>query len=99
MKMLTKGILAKLPAIGATSALPNDKIKVPLKIFNPSGAGTWYVTEYNPATGEAFGLVDLHEKELGYFSLPELLAYRGRFGLPMERDLHWDGNTTLSQVK
>lgn len=98
MKLLPKAILKALPAIGTTSALPADKVKIPLKIFNPGGAGTWYITEFNPATGEAFGLADVHEKELGYISLEELQAFRGRFGLPLERDLHWNPSTTLADV-
>ena len=36
-----------------------------------------------------FGLVDLQEKELGYFSFNELSEYRGRFGLGIERDMHF----------
>jgi len=60
-----------------------------VKLFNPTGIGTWYIAAYDPATREAFGAVDLYEFELGYFSLAELTAFRGRFGLPLERDLHW----------
>ena len=33
-----------------------------------------------------FGMVDGHEKEMGYFSLKELSQFRGRFGLGIERD-------------
>lgn len=40
-----------------------------------------------------FGLVDGLDKELGYFSLTELLTVRGRFGLPIERDMHFSGKT------
>ena len=40
-----------------------------------------------------FGLVDGHEKELGYFSLKELESVRGPFGLPIERDIHWQPKT------
>ena len=36
-----------------------------------------------------FGLVDLLEKEVGYFSLTELSEYRGRFGLGIERDRYF----------
>jgi hypothetical protein len=37
-----------------------------------------------------FGLVDGHEKELGYFSLSELESVRIH-GLKIERDMHFDG--------
>jgi Protein of unknown function (DUF2958) len=36
------------------------------------------------------------EPELGYVSLVELSSVRGKLGLPIERDLHFDANKTLS---
>jgi hypothetical protein len=60
-----------------------------VKLFDPQGSWTWYLTEYDRETREAFGLVDGLEEELGYFSMVELCAFRGRFGLPLERDLGW----------
>jgi hypothetical protein len=45
-----------------------------------------------------FGLVDLQEKELGYFSLKELSAFRGRFGLGIERDRYFTP-TTIGQLR
>jgi len=47
MKILTKAILNKLPRIGSTSEMDSKDVKVPLKIFNPYGNGTWYITEFN----------------------------------------------------
>ncbi len=99
MKLLTKEILALLPTIGVTSNKKPEAILVPLKIFNPGGAGSWFITELNPETGEAFGYVTgLAEDELGYIDMAELTAFKGRFGLPLERDLYWDPKTTLAQV-
>src|SRR3972149_2845863 len=60
-----------------------------VKLFNPAGIGTWYLAEYDPATRTAYGLCVLQEAELGYVSMQEMVAFRGRFGLPIERDLHW----------
>ena len=40
-----------------------------------------------------FGLVEGHEKELGYFVLSELEEVRGPMGLPIERDLHFKPKT------
>ncbi len=40
-----------------------------------------------------FGLVEGHEKELGYFLLSELEGVRGPMGLPIERDLYWQPKT------
>ena len=59
------------------------------KFFNPSGAGTWYATEYDPETKLFFGYVSIfgdHCDEWGSFSLKELEEFRGRFGLGIERD-------------
>jgi hypothetical protein len=50
------------------------------------------------ASGLAFGLCDLGvgEPELGYVSLAELSAVRGKLGLPIERDRHFAANKTIS---
>lgn len=61
-----------------------------VKLFNPQGAGTWYIAEYDPETRIAYGLAVIQEAELGYFDMAELVEFRGRFGLPIERDLHWE---------
>jgi hypothetical protein len=37
----------------------------------------------------AWGAGEIHEREVGSFSVCELLEFRGRFGLPLERDLHY----------
>ena len=60
-----------------------------VKLFDPTGGWTWYIAAYDPDTRIAWGLVDGFEKELGDFSMEELVTMRGRFGLPLERDLHW----------
>lgn len=60
-----------------------------VKLFNPTGCGTWYIAGYDPETRQAFGAASIHEFETGYIDLSELVGFRGRFGLPIERDLHW----------
>lgn len=61
-----------------------------VKLFNPTGAGTWYLSEYDPETRTAFGITNLgYGPELGYVSMEELCALRGMFNLPIERDIHW----------
>lgn len=73
---------------------------VPLvKLFNPTGAGTWLVTELDPEDESiAFGLADLGfgTPEVGSFSIKELEAFKGPFGLGIERDLYFEGKFTLS---
>ena len=97
MMMLTKEIKKKLPPLRSTENTRGTAI-VPLKFFDPLGSWTWYAWEaeeqVNIETGEAdwlfFGLVDGFEKELGYFSLAELMSIRAPWGGPrIERDLHW----------
>jgi hypothetical protein len=61
--------------------------KAVVKLFNPSGIGTWYLSELDPERNVAFGLCCLHEKELGYVSIDELKALKcPPFGLGIERD-------------
>ena len=60
-----------------------------IKLFDPTGSWTWYISAYDPETRLALGLVDGFEKEMGYIDMAELVAFRGRFGLPIERDLYW----------
>jgi len=59
-----------------------------VKLFNPTGAGTWYLSEYDPDTRQAFGVANILDRELGYIDMAELVAFRGQFGLPIERDLY-----------
>jgi len=61
-----------------------------VKLFDPTGSGTWFISEYDPKTRQAYGRVHGQDDEYGYFWMPELVEFRGRFGLPIERDLHWE---------
>lgn len=78
-----------------------DKIensKAIVKLFNPTGAGTWYLSELNPETNVAFGLAHIHDWELGYIDLNELQAFKGQFGLGIERD-RWFDPKTLDEIQ
>lgn len=97
-KWFTKAIAAKLPGIGGTSPQDKAHTRVAVKLFNPQGAGSWFITEANLETGEAFGYVTgLGHDELGYMDLNEMRAFRGRMGLPLERDEYF-GSHTLAEV-
>ena len=91
MKLLTEEIRKKLPPLYSQDGL-GGKAVAHLKMFTPSAGWTWYATEYD-GEDTFFGLVDGHEKELGYFSLSELQKVRGPLGLPIERDLYWQPKT------
>ena len=60
--------------------------KAVVKLFNPMGNGTWYLSELDPETNIAFGLCDLGFPELGYVSLDELSNIKVSMGLGIERD-------------
>lgn len=101
MKLLTKEILATLPALYAQDGKGMEAI-VHVKFFNPCGAATWYITEGSEEDGDwrFFGLCDLFGDggELGYVMLSELQSVRLMGGLKIERDLYWTP-VPLSQVK
>tara|TARA_R100000231_G_scaffold64598_1_gene52193 strand:- start:172 stop:477 length:306 start_codon:yes stop_codon:yes gene_type:complete len=99
MKQLTKAIKDKL--IANHKAQDGTKsFKAVTKLFNPVGAGTWYLSELDPETNVAFGLCEIHEKELGYVSLDELSEYTGPLGLGIERDKYFLSNKhTLEECK
>ena len=90
MKLMTKILLKRFSKVGS-----QENIKDPLiiaKYFNPTGAGTWYATEYDPKTRTFFGYVSIFgdwNDEWGYFSLDELESFKGSFGLGIERDLYF----------
>ena len=69
------------------------EFKAEVKLFNPTGVGTWYLSELDPETNVAFGLCEIHEKELGYVSLNELSEFKGQFGLGIERDKYFTPKT------
>jgi hypothetical protein len=70
-----------------------------VKFFTPDAGATWLLTEIDPDDQDrAFGLCDLGMgyPELGYVSLSELAALRGRLNLPVERDLYFTPAKTIS---
>jgi hypothetical protein len=95
MKLLTKEVLDKLPALYSQE---NEKDPyVICKFFYPDFSWTWYAIEFD-GKDTFYGLVDGFEEELGYFSLSELLSNRGKLGLPVERDRFFTPRR-LSEVK
>jgi len=95
MKLMTNEIRKGIPKLGEQEHLGKNAI-IHVKFFDPCGSWSWFATEFD-GEDTFFGLVHGHEKELGYFSLTELQSVRGRFGLGIERDLHF-GKKTLAEV-
>lgn len=98
MKLMTKELEKRFAEVGS-----QEDVKDPIivaKYFNPTGAGTWYATEYDPAERLFFGYASIFgdwNDEWGYFSLDELESYKGRFGLGIERDFYFE-ETKASEI-
>jgi len=94
MKLLTKEIEDKLRAnyrIHKSQEASGQEVSFPpvVKLFNPVGVGTWYLSELDDQD-IAFGLCDLGHPEWGYVDLNELKSLKLPFGLGIERDIHWE---------
>jgi len=100
MKLMTKAIEKKLPALYSQDGKDPKDVKIIAKFFHPMSSYTFYATEgERNEDGDLimFGYVRSQFNELGYVSLKEMEAVRVR-GLPMERDMYFE-NHTLAEVK
>ena len=86
MELLTKEVRGKLPPLYSQEEVADPMVVC--KFFYPDFSWTWYAIEFDGAD-QFYGLVDGFEKELGYFSLTELMSNRGKLGLPVERDRYF----------
>ena len=100
MTLITDEQRAQLLANGRRSIEDDGSDPHPVvKLFTPNAGATWLLTEIDPDDEDrAFGLCDLGQgfPELGYVSLQELAQLRGRWGLPIERDLYFRGDKPIS---
>uniref|UniRef100_C5CWG5 DUF2958 domain-containing protein n=1 Tax=Variovorax paradoxus (strain S110) TaxID=543728 RepID=C5CWG5_VARPS len=97
-KLITDEQRAQLLANGRESVENSHFDPRPVvKLFTPNAGATWLLTELD-SEDIAFGLCDLGQgfPELGYVSLAELESLRARWGLPIERDLHFVADKRLS---
>ena len=96
MMLLTQDNRKRLPKLYSQEGAGMDAIAY-VKFFTPDSNFTWYATEFD-GEDTFFGYVDGgHYPELGYFTLSELQAARGPYGLPIERD-RWFRPTKLSEI-
>jgi hypothetical protein len=89
MKIITKQIEKAFAKQGYTGDMSAKDIKIVMKLFNPTGAGTWYLYE-KEEDDIYWGYVNLGDidcAECGTVSMNELMNFRGRFGLGIERDM------------
>lgn len=100
MALIPNSFREVLLANGARSAAGETFDPRPvIKLFTPDANATWLLTELDPANpNRAFGLCDLGlgTPELGWILVSELEALRGRLGLPVEIDLVFRPNRSLS---
>ncbi len=90
MELLTPSLREALPKLYAQEK--NKDPVVHVKFFTPDSSWTWFITEGQAKDDDfiLFGYVIGLEREWGYFSLNELSSVHGPFGLPIERDLHFE---------
>ena len=93
MQLLTNELREALPELYATEHDADPLVQA--KFFATWSNWTWYVLEFD-GEDTFFGLAVGHVAELGYFSLAELAAGRGR--TQVERDLYFKP-TPLSEVR
>lgn len=88
MQLLTQELRKALPPLYSGEEQGTGALAL-VKFFTPDAGWTWYASEFD---GEDlfFGLCVGDVPELGYFSLSELERVRGKFGLPVERDISFE---------
>ena len=100
MKLMTKQLLKRFAEVGSQEYV-EDPIVI-AKFFNPTGAGTWYATEYDPWDKIFFGYVSIFgdwNDEWGSFSLEELENSVGSIGLGIERDIYFTEQPFSEAIK
>lgn len=101
MKLITKAVENAFKKQGYCGDKSMNDIKIVCKLFNPAGAGTWYLYEHiEDDIYMAFvTLGDPMDAEIGTVSLDELKSLRLPFGLSIERDMSFDPlSRTLKDV-
>jgi hypothetical protein len=97
---LPKREAERIPALYATDGVPLEHKTIYAHYF--AAWGDWYVAEFDPATGRAFGWArvgaDDYQGGWAYIDLPALESYRAKRGLPnfVERDLAFEPQAAAS---
>ncbi len=102
MKLLTKAQRERLLANGRAMAEEDTSMEVRpvVKLFTPDANATWLLAWLEPEdTDIAWGLCDLGLgfPEIGAVRVSEIADVRGGLGLPVERDLCFAADRTLSE--
>jgi len=100
MKLMTKEIEKKLPALYANEEKNPEEVPVIVKFFDAFGNWAWYATEGEKLENgdwRLFGWVHGTDPELGYWMLSELESLRFGPAPRIERDRYF-GDHTLADV-
>ena len=100
MKLVTKEQMEKLLANGRRMIEEDISCEVwpVVKLFTPDANATWLLAWVEPMnTDIAWGLGDLGYPEIGSVRLGEIAAVRGPLGLPVERDMYFTAEKSLSE--
>lgn len=88
-ELMPREIAGTVPVLYATEE--DDDPIARARLFSCLSGWTWLVTEYDPESGDAFGLVRGFEEEWGYFSIREMEELnRSRGFNVIERDLYFE---------
>ena len=101
MKLITKEIERKLPALYSQDGKKPEDVKIIIKFFHCLGNYTWYITEGSKQPDGDwlfFGYARGDFNELGYFKLFELEKVSIR-GVKVERDMYFGFDRTLAEAK
>lgn len=96
-------MLRGVPPLYSTEDIPCDDKVAYVKLFDPCGSWSWFITEYSREAPDgtphlAFGMVHGHEHEYGYISLPELAELKGQMGIGIEIDC-WFRPTRIGDLE
>jgi len=100
---MTTAILKALPPLYSTEKVPTAEKLAYLKIFDPTGRYTAFITEGSPEGddfiffGYCVSPLGPDCDEWGTFSLNELQSVRGKLGLGLERD-KWFKPTKMGEI-
>jgi hypothetical protein len=95
MDLIPKEIKEKIPSLYSTEDEHDPTVFCKLFL----DGWTWLIIELSIDEDICFGyVISPFGKELGYFSLDELKSLRGRLGIWIQRDLHFNP-VKLSTIK
>ena len=98
-KTQTKQLIANCQAQIANNDAGHSDIdfKPVVKLFTPDAQCTWLFTELGN-DDIAYGLCDLGmgTPEIGFVCMREIRELHGPLGLPVEQDMHFEADKTLS---